>query len=208
MKLNANKKTESEKKSKIPSAFFIKLIVILSLIIVICIAGLIFYIKFANPTIENRRLLVDEQLSYCQELVTVKYRYSDIVSVKKSVSISTSYAIVKYDGIIRIGIADMAMVDYEVYNHGKSVRLTIPAPEILGNDIVSQSVFDEHRSIFVPLTMEEVFVEIDKARQEQLDDVLQKGQLLDEAAEYAKRIITLSMKACGFEEVLVVGGEH
>ena len=100
------------------------------------------------------------------------------------------------------------MVDYDVFNHGKSVRITIPAPEILGNDIVSQSVFDEHRSIFVPLTIEEVLDEVNKARQEQLDDVLTNGTLLTEAAEYAKRIITLSMQSCGFEEVIVVGGEH
>ncbi|MCR4953380.1 MAG: DUF4230 domain-containing protein [Treponema sp.] len=204
----ANAANVTPVRSRSHTALFIKIILCLILVIALLVAGFIVYLKFAHPNIENRRMLVDEQLSYCQELVTMKYRYSDIVTVKKSVSISTSYAIVKYNGIIRIGIADMSMVDYDVYNRGKSVRITIPAPEVLGNDIVSQSVFDEHRSIFVPLTIEEVFNEVDNARQEQLDAILQKEAVFEEAAEYAKKIITLSMKSCGFEEVIVVGGEH
>ncbi len=204
----ANAANVTPVRSRSHTALFIKIILCLILVIALLVAGFIVYLKFAHPNIENRRMLVDEQLSYCQELVTMKYRYSDIVTVKKSVSISTSYAIVKYNGIIRIGIADMSMVDYDVYNRGKSVRITIPAPEVLGNDIVSQSVFDEHRSIFVPLTIEEVFNEVDNARQEQLDAILQKEAVFEEAAEYAKKIIPLSMKSCGFEEVIVVGGEH
>lgn len=190
------------------SYFFVKFAIILSLVLAAGIVAFVFYLKLSHPDIENKRMLIDEQLSYCQELVTMKYRYSDIVTIKKSVSISTSYAIVKYNGLIRIGIADMSMIDFDVYNHGKSVRITIPAPEILGNDIVSQSVFDEHRSIFVPLTLEEVLDEVDKSRQERLDEVLEQGTLIAEAAEYAKKIITLSMKSCGFEEIIVVGGEH
>ena len=84
----------------------------------------------------------------------------------------------------------------------------IPAPEVLGNDIVSQSVFDEHKSIFIPLSTQEVFDEIDYSRQEHLDELLKSGKLLEEAADYAKKIITLTMKSCGFQEVIVVGGEH
>ena len=84
---------EKKVRSVSHTALFIKIILSLILVIAVLVAGFIVYLKFSHPNIENRRMLVDEQLSYCQELVTMKYRYSDIVTVKKSVSISTSYAI-------------------------------------------------------------------------------------------------------------------
>ena len=212
-KKDSQEKRINKNERHIHSPLLTKIIVILSLILAICIVGFVFYQKVSNPIIEKRSMIVGEQLSYCQELITLKYRYSDMVTVRPTSKFSESvlfksFVIVKYEGIIRIGIADVTMIDYEVFNHGKSVRIILPAPEVLGNDISSLSVFDENRSIFIKLTDEEVSEKIDERRQERLDEILADNKLIDEAAEYAKKIITLSMKSCGFEEIYVIGGDH
>ena len=208
-----DQKNSTKRNEHYHSPLLTKIIVILSLVLAICIVGFIFYLKVSNPIIEKRSLIVGEQLSYCQELVTLKYRYSDVISVPPPKSklpensIFNGLVIVKIDGIIRIGIADVTMIDYEVYNNGKAVRIVLPAPEVLGNDIVSQSVFTE-RNGFVKPTTEDVFDKIDERRQERLDEILSDNKLIEEASEYAKRIITLSMQSCGFEEIYVIGGDH
>ena len=105
--------------------------------------------RFTTVKTENKLALVDRQLSYCQELVTAKYRYSDIITMKKTSGFAKSYSIIKYTGLIRAGLADITDVSYSVSLDGKTITLTVPAAEILGNEIVSQSVFDEKQSVFV-----------------------------------------------------------
>ena len=146
--------------------------------------------------------MVEKQLSLCQELVTAKYRYSDIVVIKKSMGFSKSYSIVKFTGLLRAGIADITDVAFTVSDDGKSVSLKIPAAEILGNELVSQEVFDEKQSIFVPITTQEVFDEIETARRQAAQNLVSDG-VLSEARNYAVRIITQFMYSAGFETVYI-----
>ena len=183
-------------------AILTKIIIILFLIIVLLGGGYYITTKKFTPKTEVNIAIVMNQLSLCQELVTAKYRYSDIVSIKKSVAFSKSLSIIKYSGIIRIGIADITQSDFDVYNDGKSLRIKIPEVEILGNEISSQEVFDENHSIFVPITVDEVFVEIEKAKEKTLEELVSEG-VIDEARENAKKVIQQIMLAAGFEEVIV-----
>ena len=169
--------------------------------IVLC-GGYIGFKRFTTVKTESKLALVDRQLSYCQELVTAKYRYSDIITLKKSAGFSKSYSIIKYTGIIRAGIADITDVSYSVSLDGKTITLSVPATEVLGNEIVSQSVFDEKQSVFVSISTQEVFDEIDKAKQAAVEDMIAEG-VLDDARDYAVRIITQFMLALGFEEVKI-----
>ena len=73
---------------------------------------------------------------------------------------------------------------------------------MLGNEIVSQSVFDEKQSIFVPISTQDIFDEIERAKDEALEDMIAEG-VLEEARDYAVRIITQFMLALGFEEVKI-----
>ena len=184
-------------------AILTKIIIILFLIIVLLGGGYYITTKKFTPKTEVNIAIVMNQLSLCQELVTAKYRYSDIVSIKKSVAFSKSLSIIKYSGIIRIGIADITQSDFDVYNDGKSLRIKIPEVEILGNEISSQEVFDENHSIFVPITVDEVFVEIEKAKEKTLEELVSEG-VIDEARENAKKVIQQIMMAAGFEEVIVL----
>ncbi len=158
------------------------------------------------PTVtEKKSVVIQDQLLYCQELVSMKYKYSDIVSIKKSTKIgfSKSYSIIKYTGIVRVGIADMTACKYEVSEDEKSIVITLPPVEILGNDIVSQEVFDEQQSVFVPITLEEVFNEIEKSREDALDEIKAEG-IMQEAKEYARKVVRQFMLSAGFEDVIVL----
>ena len=178
-------------------------IVTIILIALILLAGGYFGFKrFTVVKTENKLALVDKQLSYCQELVTTKYRYSDIITLKKSSGWAKSYSIIKYTGVVRAGIADVTDVSYSISIDGKSITLNVPPAEVLGNEIVSQSVFDEKQSVFVPISTQEIFDEIDKAKNEALEDMIAEG-ILDDARTYAVRIITQFMLALGFEEVRI-----
>lgn len=172
------------------------------LTIVICLVVVVHFIKqkYQNPTYETKSALVEKQLSFCQELVTVKYRYSDIATIKKSAGFSKSYSIVKYTGIIRAGIADITDISYNLSIDENKVFLKIPPAEILGNEIVKQDVFDENSSIFVPITAKEVLEEIKKSQDETCEDLISEG-LLEDARNYAIEILTQFMKSVGFEEI-------
>jgi len=158
--------------------------------------------KYTTVKYETKVALVSKQLAYCQELVTAKYRYSDIVTLKKSLGFAKSYSIVKYTGILRAGIADFTDIAYDVQTDGKTITLKMPKAELLGNEIVSMEVFDEKQSIFVPITTQEIFDEIEAARQSTVEELVGEG-LLDEARIYAVKIIEQHMKALGFENVII-----
>lgn len=131
-----------------------------------------------------------------------KFRYSDIVTIKKAAGFSKSYSIVKYKGIIRVGIADVTDISYSMAPNGKKITLSVPQTEILGNEIVSEEVFDEKQSIFVRITTQEVFDEIENAKNEALEDMQAEG-ILKEANDYAKEIVKQFMYSAGFEEVII-----
>lgn len=193
------------KKNKKLSLLSIRIIIISIFILLLAGVSLGAYFglrKYAVVKYETKVALVSKQLSYCQELVTAKYRYSDIVTLKKSMGFSKSYSIVKYSGILRAGIADFTDISYDVEMEGNTVTLNIPKAELLGNDITSMEIFDEKQSIFVPITTQEIFDEIENARKSTVEELIDEG-LLDEAREYAVKIITQHMKALGFDTVVV-----
>ena len=147
--------------------------------------------------------MVEQQLSYCQELVTAKYRYSDIITLKKSAGFSKSYSIIKYTGLLRVGIADFTDISFKISNNGKALILHVPQAEVLGNDLVRQEVFDEKQSIFVPISTQEIFNEIDDARRTTAEEMLADGDLLNEARDYAVKILIQFLMPMGFDEVTV-----
>lgn len=207
-KKSASNKTDkkSKKNSRGGNSLVVKIILrvvtIFALVLVLAGGSYLGLKRFMTVKTENKLALVDRQLSYCQELVTAKYRYSDIITLKKAAGWAKSYSIVKYTGLVRAGLADITDVSYSVSIDGKSITLSVPAAEVLGNEIVSQSVFDEKQSIFVPISTQEIFDEIERAKAEALEDMIAEG-VLEEARDYAVRVITQFMLALGFEDVII-----
>ena len=54
----------------------------------------------------------------------------------------------------------------------------------------------------MPISTQDVFDEIAKAKDEAVEDMIAEG-ILDEARDYAIRIITQFMLALGFEDVII-----
>lgn len=208
--MSYNKVKENQKRSK-PSkekkhSFLLKIILrivtILVVSFVLVLSAYFLWTKISEVKVMKNRAMVDRQLSLCQELVVEKYRYSDIVTIKKAAGFSKSYSIVKYKGIIRVGIADVTDISYSMAPNGKKITLSVPQAEILGNEIVSEEVFDEKQSIFVRITTQEVFDEIENAKNEALEDMQAEG-ILKDANDYAKEIVKQFMYSAGFEEVII-----
>lgn len=199
MEKKKEKKTGS---GKLAAKVVLRIVTILVIAVILLAVGYFGYKKLTFVKSENKTALVDRQLSFCQELVTEKYRYSDIITLKKASGFARSYSIIKYTGLIRAGIADFTDISYSISLDGKTIMLNIPPAEILGNEVVSQSVFDEKHSIFVPISTQEIFDEIERAKAEAVEDMIAEG-VLDDAREYAVRIITQFMLALGFEEVRI-----
>ena len=193
---------KTKKRTGLAGKIILRIVTITFIVLLLLCGGFIAYKRLSVVKTENKLALVDRQLSYCQELVTAKYRYSDIITLKKSAGFSKSYSIIKYTGLVRAGIADITDISYSVSLDGKTITLSVPAAEVLGNEIVSQSVFDEKQSVFVPISTQEIFDEIDRAKAEAIEDMIAEG-VLDEAREYAVRVITQFMLALGFEEVKI-----
>ena len=194
-----------KKNKKSVSPFFNKIIVRLVWIIILLaiFAGASYFAitKLTKVEKESKFAMIDKQLSYCQELVTAKYRYSDIVTIKKTSGFAKSYSIIKYNGLLRVGIADFTDISYNLSLDGKTVKIKLPKAEILGNDIVKQEVFDEKDSIFVPISTQEIFDEIDNARFQTQEDMLAEG-ILEDAELYAQQIIRQFLLSLGFEKIV------
>ena len=194
-----------KKNQKSVSPFFNKIIVPLVWIIILLaiFAGASYFAitKLTKVEKESKFAMIDKQLSYCQELVTAKYRYSDIVTIKKTSGFAKSYSIIKYNGLIRVGIADFTDISYKLSLDGKTVKIKLPEAEILGNDILKQEVFDEKNSIFVPISTQEIFDEIDNARFQTQEDMLAEG-ILEDAELYAQQIIRQFLLSLGFEKIV------
>ena len=160
--------------------------------------------KITEIKLTKKYMRIERQLVLCRELVTVKLRYSEIVSIKKrsALGVAKSYSIVKYSGVARAGIADVSKIAATVSKDGKSVSISLPKSELLGNEIASQEIFDEKRSIFVPITMKEIFDGIEESRASAAERLVAEG-LLDDADAQAKAVILASMSALGFENVAI-----
>lgn len=197
-----SEKKQSSRKAGLGTRIILRIVTIVLIALIVLGGGYFGFRRFTTVKTESKLALVDRQLSYCQELVTAKYRYSDIITLKKSAGFSKSYSIIKYTGLVRAGLADITDVSYSVSLDGKTITLSVPKAEVLGNEIVSQSVFDEKQSVFVPISTQEIFDEIDRAKDQAVEDMIAEG-ILEDARTYAVRIITQFMLALGFEEVKI-----
>lgn len=209
------KKAEKLRKSPAAKANPILTKVILRLVTIVTIAllaTLIFIIlsthikrTFFTEKKEVHEAMVSQQLLSVQELITQKYRYSDIITLKKSLGFSRSYSIVKFTGIVRAGIEDVSKITFKISDSskGKVIKLKVPKSEILGNEIIDQSVFDEKRSVFVPITTQEIFDEIDLVRTNIAEEIVGEG-FLEEADSQAQKTITQMMYSLGFDLVEII----
>jgi phosphate/sulfate permease len=181
-----------------------RLCTVLLIAVLLCIGGWFGWQRLTAVKAERLRAMVSRELQYCAELSVVKNTYSNIVTLKRSTffGLARSYAIVRYTAVARVGIADLTKSEVRVGEDAKSVVLRLPPVEVLSNAIVGQEVFDEVTNVFVPITTQELFDEIDRSRDETLAALIADG-LITEAQNYTVTLMTRILTAMGFAAITV-----
>ncbi|MBD5438312.1 MAG: DUF4230 domain-containing protein [Treponema sp.] len=160
------------------------------------------FAKFTQIQIEKKRVAVERNLLESAELVLYKMRYSDMLVVKKRQGFSSAKSFVRYSGILRAGIEDISQSEIFVSSDGKKLFVKIPSCVLLGNEICSQEIFDERQGFFTKITTQEIFTEIDEAKNNAAQEILADG-LLSDADARAALVIRQLLLPIGFEEVFV-----
>lgn len=201
------KKIKSESRilkffSKLCNKILLKIILILVLACVLFFGGKFGWQKVGEVKTQKSHSLVFRELVRCSELVTAKNSYTDIISIKKTriAGFAKTFSIIKYSGTIRAGISDITQAEISISNRGKSVKVTLPPVEILSNDISSIEIFDEGKSAFVSISVQEIMQEIHFNQETAAAEILETG-FLEEAQNQAKKIVESILYAAGFEEV-------
>lgn len=190
--------------SKTINRILFKIILILLLVCALFFGGKFAFNKLAEIKTENRSAVVFQELQRCAELITVKNTYSDVISIKKTriAGFAKTFSIVKYTGVIRGGISDISKSEVKVSDAGRKVKVILPNAEVLSNDISSIEVFDESKSIFVSISVQEIMNEIRFNQESTSREILETG-FLKEAEEQAAKITESILYAAGFKEVEV-----
>jgi hypothetical protein len=180
-----------------------RLIIVMLVLGVVAVGILYAKQKFTERKTEKLEALVSDELVKSAELSTLKYNYSDLISIKKSsLGFFKSYSLIRYNGTIRAGIPDMTKVKFNISRDRKSLTIHIPPIEILGNDIIKQEIFDEDRSIFVPITTQEIFEEINKSKENVLNRLM-LNNFKEDAEKHVQDVLQQIFSIMGFKEITV-----
>lgn len=108
---------------------------------------------------------------------------------KITLPFTSSKYIFSYDGIIKAGI-DFQELDWTINDITKTISVSLPEARILTNEIDPESlyVYDESRSIFSPLTVENLNESLIALRSEAEEKAVGNG-ILGAASENAKLLI-------------------
>jgi hypothetical protein len=185
-----------------------KLFLIMPLV-VIFIAGVYFVKSELNKNVYKDNTKVLNTITQVLSVNTVKYNYSNVITVKKDKSINDltipfteKSFIVKYNGVINGGINpdDINVIK----NTGKEIELEITNCQILDHYIDTENiyVYDIKNSLFNKLEVQEVLEDINEYKKEYEQKAINEG-LLDGIKETTKISIENMFKGLGYKEVIV-----
>ncbi|MDK2564642.1 DUF4230 domain-containing protein [Romboutsia sedimentorum] len=188
----------------------IKKIVILLFILIVVTTGSYFIYKFkTNQNIYKDNTKVMDTISQVLNLSTVKYSYSNVVTVKKDKSINDikipfteKSFIIKYNGVINGGVKPE---DINISkNTGDKIFIEIERCEILDHYIDDDNiyVYDVKSSIFNKLEIQDVLEDISKYKKEYEEKALKEG-LMDEIKNSTKSSIKNMLKNMGYKEIVI-----
>lgn len=177
------------------------------LLVVVCLcfgAGVLWAARSKAPPEIDADLLTN-RVQQAQELVTVKYFYTNMGKFEESsnfygwrIPFSSKSFIVSYDGKISAGV-DLGRAS--VKKEGAQVVVTLPQPEILSHEIDQESlkVYDESRNIFNQISVED-YAQFSVDQQQVMEQKALEGGLLEEAKGAAERALTGLLAALAPEE--------
>ena len=191
-------------KHKIKFVFpIIFLSIMLSTVMIYMITNNINNDKAINSTV------IAARLSKISELATIKYNYSNILSIKNSIKykdylipFTEKSFIIKYSGYIKAGV-DLKNLDVIVNN--EKIIITLKKSKILDDVINSEDLFvyDEKSSMFNKLSMQDMMDELSNEKKKVEVNLLKTG-FLDEANANAKLLMQGILLDMGFKNVTII----
>lgn len=187
---------------------FKKLPLLLPIFILIITAGFVMYKKNDENLYKDNTRVIDT-ISQVLDLNTVKYNYSNIVTVKKDKSINDfkipfteKSFIVKYNGVINGGVKpeDVKIVK----NNKDEVYLEVAKCRILDHYIDDKNiyVYDVKNSIFNKLEVQEVLNDISIYKKEYETKIIKEG-FMEEIQENTKASLENLLKGMGYKSVVI-----
>ena len=167
----------------------------------------IFLEKGSDYNIKNDDSKVLDTISKTLELNTVKYNYSNLITVKKDKTINNiklpfteKSFIIKYEGVINGGIRseDVKIIS----NEGDSIKIEINECKILDHYIKDDGiyVYNTKESIFNKIEIQEVLDDISKHKKDYEKKVLEEG-FLQEIEISTKENLTSILTSMGYNNI-------
>ena len=148
-----------------------------------------------DETPQLSSVTVEQQLQQISQLATVRYSYTNMGQFENSnefygikLPFTTKRFIVAYDGVITAGV-DLSQAQVTVSD--QKVTIALPAPQILSHEVDPNSleVFDETRSIFNPITIED-YNGFQADQQGVMEEKALQAGLLTQAQDQAEAAVT------------------
>lgn len=183
----------------------IKFIIFIIAIISIC---LFINSLTTKHDMERKSDFVSEKLISISELATSRYDYSNVISIKNSLSFkditipfTEKSFVVKYNGYITAGL-DLSTATFSIDKN--ILTITIPPCTILTHNVNEDEVFifDEKTSIFNKLSMDDMLNEIVAEKSKTEEKVIKDG-FLDKVTVDTIQLLKDIFLNCGFDEVRV-----
>ena len=177
-------------------------------IVVIIIVFLFINSLTTKNKLEKKSDFVSEKLISISELATSRYDYSNVVSIKNSLSFNDitipfteKSFVVKYNGYITAGL-DLSAATFSIDKN--ILTITIPPCSILAHNVNEDEVFifDEKTSIFNKLSIDDMLNEI-VAEKSKTEEKVMKDGFLDKVTVDTLQLLKDIFLNCGFDEVNV-----
>lgn len=186
---------------------FNKQLILLIIIICVTICSYILY-KFNNDTYKDNTTVLNT-ITKVIELNTVKYNYSNVITVQKDKSFknikipfTNKSFIIKYNGIIKGGIEseDINIVK----NTGNEISIEIDKCRILDHYIDDENiyVYDASNSIFNKLEAQEVLDELNASKKEYEQKIINEG-FMEEIKNITKVSLVNMLENIGYQEITI-----
>lgn len=153
--------------------------------------------------------IIAERLSKISELSTVKYTYSNILTLKNnktfkdlSIPFTEKSFLIKYSGYIKAGVD---LKNLNVIVSKENVTITLKKAKIFDHVINNKDlyVYNEKSSMFNKLNMQDMITELSNEQRKVENDLVKTG-FLDEANANARLLLRGILLDMGFENVTIV----
>lgn len=197
-----------KKRKKNSKLFLVAFIIFFGIIFSNCYS--IFLEKGSDYNVKNDDSKVLDTISKTLELNTVKYNYSNLITVKKDKTINNiklpfteKSFIIKYEGVINGGVRsdDVKIIN----NEGDSIKIEISECKILDHYIKDDGiyVYNTKESIFNKIEIQEVLDDISKHKKDYEKKVLEEG-FLQEIEISTKENLTSILSSMGYNNIEIL----